>query len=147
MSLSLRDQLLQTAHGYLNAHNNRDMESILAFCAPNCVHRAGPPTVKSPDRNNDEYATFNVEVFKVLHTYLATITDAAVDDVSKKVVLSVEAKATADAGEYENEYVILLRMTEDGKQVVEQYDFVDSHRMIEWMGKLGEFAKETWEKK
>jgi ketosteroid isomerase-like protein len=82
-----------------------------------------------------------------LHTYLATISDAVVDDVSKKVVLSVEAKATADAGEYENEYVILLKMTEDGKQVVEQYDFVDSHRMIEWMGKLGEFAQETWEKK
>ncbi|PMD58008.1 uncharacterized protein K444DRAFT_664793 [Hyaloscypha bicolor E] len=147
MSPSLRDQLLQTAHAYLDAHNNRDLEKILALCAPTCVHRAGPPTVKSPDRNNDEYATFNVEVFKILHTYLATITDAVVDDVSKKVALSVDAKATADAGEYENEYVILLKMTEDGKQVVEQYDFVDSQRMIEWMGKLGVWSKEMWEKK
>ena len=147
MPPSLRDQLLQTAHAYLDAHNERDLDKILALCAPTCVHRAGPPTVKSPDRNNEEYANFNVEVFKILHTYLATITDVVADDVSKKVVLSVEAKATADAGEYENEYVILLKMTEDGKQVVEQYDFIDSQRMIEWMGKLGEWSKETWEKK
>jgi len=147
MSPSLRDQLLQTAHAYLDAHNEQDLEKIQALCAPTCVHRAGPPTVKSPDRNNEEYNAFNIEVFKILHTYLATITDAVVDDVGKKVALSVEAKATADAGEYENEYVILLKMTEDGKQVVDQYDFVDSQRMIEWMGKLGDWSKETWEKK
>ncbi|CZR58253.1 uncharacterized protein PAC_08144 [Phialocephala subalpina] len=106
-----------------------------------------PPTVKSLDRNNDEYMMFNVEVFKLLHTYHATITDVVVDEVSKKVVLSVEAIATADAGDYENEYVIKLGMTEDGRKVVDQYDFIDSQRMIEWMAKLGDFAKESWEKK
>ncbi|KAF8846435.1 hypothetical protein BDZ45DRAFT_489764 [Acephala macrosclerotiorum] len=102
---------------------------------------------QSPDRNNDEYIIFNTEVFKVLHTYHATITDAVVDEIGKKVVLGMEAKATADAGEYENEYIITLRMTEDGRKVVDQYDFIDSQRMIEWMAKLGDFAKGSWEKK
>jgi hypothetical protein len=148
MSLPLREQLLQTAHTYLTVHNNRDLDGIRALCSETCVHRGGPPTVKSPDRNNDEYIMFNDEVFnKVLHTYHATITDAVVDEVSKKVVLGVEARATADAGVYENEYIITLKMTEDGRKVADQYDFIDSQRMIEWMAKLGEFAKETWEKK
>lgn len=147
MSLSLRDQLLKTTRDFFDAHNNRDLNRIRTICAPICVHRGGPPTVKSPDRNNDEYISFNVEVFKVLHTYLATITDFVVDEVKRKVVVFVDAKATADVGEYENEYVILLGMTEDGKKVVDHYDFIDSHRMIEWIGKLGEFAQETWEKK
>jgi hypothetical protein len=90
---------------------------------------------------------FHVEVFKVLLTYHASITDTVIDEVSKKVGLGVEARTTADAGEYENEYIIMFRMTEDGKQVADQYDFINNQRMIEWMAKLGDFAKESWEKK
>jgi ketosteroid isomerase-like protein len=147
MSPFLRDQLLPTARAYLDVHNDRDFSSIGALCDPECVHRAGPSTVKSPDRTNDEYVKLNEEVFKMLHTYHAKITDAVVDEVSKKVVLYLEARATADAGEYENEYVITLTMTDDGQRVAGQYDFIDSQRMIEWIGRLGEFVKKTWEKK
>jgi hypothetical protein len=54
MSPSLRDQLLQTAHDYLAAHNNRDLDGMRALCNKIFMHRSGPPTVKSPDRNNDK---------------------------------------------------------------------------------------------
>jgi hypothetical protein len=115
MSLCFHDQLLQTAHAYLNAHNDRDISSIRALCDQKSVHRAGPLVVKSPDRTNGEHVNFNEEVFKVLHTYHATITDVVANEVRKKVVLYVDARATADADEYENEYVITLAMTEDGE--------------------------------
>ncbi|KUJ06926.1 uncharacterized protein LY89DRAFT_692018 [Mollisia scopiformis] len=147
MSLSIRDQLRQTARAYLDAHNNKDLDNIRALCDETCVHRNGPPTVKSPDRNNEEYIAFNAEVFKMLYTYLATIISEVVDEVTKTVALGLEAKATADAGVYENEYIITLKMTENGKKVVDQYDFIDSQRMIEWMNKMGDFAEKTWDKK
>ena len=83
----------------------------------------------------------------MLHTYHAEITDAVVDEAKRKVALYLHAKATADAGEYENEYIITLTMTEDGTKVQDQYDFIDSHRMIEWIGKMGQYAKDTWENK
>lgn len=147
MSSSLRDQLLKTAEDFINAHNQRDFARIHALCDPSCVHRAGPPSVKSPDRNNDEYVSFTTEVLGFMRTYVATITDSVVDDVKKKVVLSVKGVASSDAGEFENEYIILLAMTGDGKKVLDHYHFADSQKLVEWSARVGEFAKEAWEKK
>jgi hypothetical protein len=145
--MSLRDQLLQTARAYTTAHNEQDWDSIHTLCSATCVHRAGPISIKNPDRNNDEYIAFNTEVFKMMHTYHAEITGAVADETSKKVVLYLHAKATADAGEYENEYIITLTMTDDGKKVVDQYDFIDSQTMFTWIAKVGQFARDTWEMK
>jgi len=82
-----------------------------------------------------------------MHSYFATITESVADDVEKKVVLSVKAVASGDAGEFENEYIILLAMTEDGSEVVDHYHFADSLKLVEWSKRVGEGAKETWEKK
>ncbi|KIW82245.1 hypothetical protein AYO20_06978 [Fonsecaea nubica] len=145
--MSLREQLLATAKRYLDAHNQRDFPTIAACCTPSCTHRGGPSSVKGPTRNNDEYVAFNVEVFKMMHTYHAEMTEAIVDETTRKVALFLHAKATADAGEYDNEYIITLTMSEDGKLVDDQYDFIDSHTMMQWIAKLGNFGQETWEKK
>jgi len=142
--MSLRDQLLQTAHAYTTSHNEQNWERVLALCNATCVHRGGPVSIKNPDRNNNEYIAFNTEVFKMMHTYHAEITDAVTDETNKKVVLYLHAKATADAGEYENEYIITLTMTDDGKEVVDQYDFIDSQTMVNWIAKVGQFAQDTW---
>ncbi|KIY01255.1 uncharacterized protein Z520_02807 [Fonsecaea multimorphosa CBS 102226] len=145
--MSLRQQLLETAKRYLDAHNQRDFSSIAACCAPSCTHRGGPSSVIQPTRNNDEYVAFIVEVFKMMHTYHAEMTDAIVDEATRKVALFLHAKATADAGEYENEYIITLTMSEDGKLVEDQYEFIDSHTMVQWIAKLGNWGPENWEKK
>ena len=145
--MATRELLLDTAKRYLNAHNSRDMEAIAACCSPTSTHRGGPSSVKSPQRTRDEYIAFNTEVFKMLHTYHAELTDAVVDLETRKVAMFLLAKATADAGEYENEYIITLTMTEDGKLVQDQYDFIDSHTMLQWLQKVGQFAQNTWEKK
>jgi hypothetical protein len=123
--MSLRDQLLQTARAYTTAHNEQDWDGVQTLCSLKCVHRAGPVSIKNPDRNNDEYITFNTEVFKMMHTYHAEITDAVADEISKEAVLYLHAKATADAGEYENEYIITLTMTDDGKKVVAVNVYLD----------------------
>jgi hypothetical protein len=145
--MSLRDQLIQTAHAYTTAHNERDFAKVIALCSPACVHRAGPTSVKNPDRNNDEYFAFNTEVFKMMHTYHAAITDTIADETTRKVVVYLHAKATADAGEYENEYIITLAMTDDGKKVVDQFDFIDSQTMVEWIAKVGRAAQDAWDMK
>lgn len=63
------------------------------------------------------------------------------------MAFGIEAVATAEAGEYENEYIITMGMTEDGTKVIYQYDFIDSQKMIEWIARMGDWAKETWENK
>ncbi|EXJ74967.1 uncharacterized protein A1O5_01663 [Cladophialophora psammophila CBS 110553] len=145
--MSMREQLLDTAKKYLDAHNSRDFGSIAACCSPSCTHRGGPSSVKGPTRNNDEYVAFNVEVFEMMHSYHAEMTDAIVDQATRKVALFLHAKGAADAGQYDNEYIITLTMNEDGKLVQDQYDFIDSHTMMQWIGKLGQSGEEMWEKK
>ncbi|KAJ9613030.1 hypothetical protein H2200_002971 [Cladophialophora chaetospira] len=142
-----REQLLETAKRYVDAHNSRNVEAIRACCSPSSTHRGGPSSVNGPDRTRDEYVAFNADVFKMLHSYHAELTDAIVDPETRKVAMFLHAKATADAGEYENEYIITVTMTEDGKLVQDQYDFIDSHTMLQWIQKVGQFAQETWEKK
>jgi hypothetical protein len=34
--------------------------------------------------------------------------------------------ATADAGEYDNEYIVTVTLAENGRLVQDQYDFIDS---------------------
>ncbi len=136
--MATRDQLLETAKKYLEAHNNRDPEAIFACCSPSSTHRGGPTSIKSPSRTRDEYVASNADVFQVLHTYHAELTDAVVDPETKRVVLFLHAKATADAGDYENEYIITVTMTDDGKLVQDQYDFIDSHTSLQWMEKMGQ---------
>ncbi|RDW75516.1 hypothetical protein BP6252_06658 [Coleophoma cylindrospora] len=142
--MSLRDQMLQTAYAYTAVHNEQTFDTLLALCSPDCVHRIGPMSIKNPDRNNDEYIRFNTEVCKRMHTYHAEIMDAVVDEASRKVVVYIHSKGTAPAGEYENEYVITLTMTEDGKKVAHQYDFMDSQTMLNWIAKVGKPARENW---
>ena len=100
MSLSLGDQLLKTAEDFLNAHNQRDFTKIRTLCDPSCVHRAGPPSVKSPDRTNDEYVSFTSQVLGFMHTYIASIRDSVVDNIKNKVMLSVKAVITGNTREY-----------------------------------------------
>jgi ketosteroid isomerase-like protein len=145
--MSLREQLLQTARAYLAAHNERDFDRVLALCSPTCVHRMGPISIRHPGRNNEDYIAFNSAVFKRMNTYHAAITDVVADEVSHKVVLYLHAKATADAGEYENEYMVTLTMTDDGKRVVEQYEFIDSLTMTNWIAKVGKAAQDNWKMK
>lgn len=141
------DQLAKTAKAYLDAHNNRDLDTIRALSTPDCIHRGGPASVASPVRNTDEYITFNAEVFKLMHTYEARLTDMVIDEKQRKVAQYMHAKATADVGVYENEYIITLTLTDDGSKVQEQYEFVGSHEMLSWMQKLGDFKKEHWDQK
>jgi hypothetical protein len=142
--MSLRDQMLQTASAYKTAHNEKDPDIIFALCDPKCMHRIGPMSIKNPERNNDEYVAFNAAVFKRMHTYHAETIDTVVDEASRKVVMYLHAQGTADAGEYENQYIITLTMTEDGKKVADQYDFMDSQTMLSWIAKVGQVAQDNW---
>ena len=46
--------------------------------------------------------------------------------------------ATTDLGDYGNEYMLVLHMTEDGKKVVRFEEFVDSKYSAEFMPRLRE---------
>jgi ketosteroid isomerase-like protein len=140
-------QALSSVPKHLAAHNDRDLDAIKALCSPKSTHRGGPPSVQRPVRNADEYITFVGQAFKLLHTYHAEVIDAIVYTETRKVVLFMHTVATADVGEYDNEYIMTVTLTEDGKLVQDQYDFIDSQVQTQWLEKMKSFAEGIWEKK
>jgi ketosteroid isomerase-like protein len=86
-------------------------------------------------------------VFKLLHTYHAEVIDSIVYTETRKVVLFMHTVATADVGEYDNEYIMTVTLTEDGRLVQDQYDFIDSQVQTQWLEKMKLFVEGIWEKK
>jgi len=142
--LPLREQLLKTANTYIEAHNNIDLDGLRAIYAPSCVHRVSPSPISAifPTCNNDESVAFTAEMFKIWHKFQCRqFTEPVVDEGTRKVVLFVESKGEADAGMYENEYVIKLKMNQDGTLIEDRLEFFDSQRVIEWVARLGQVAQ------
>lgn len=64
--------------------------------------------------------------------------DTVVDEVARKVVMWASSTAETDVGPYANEYVIAMRMTEDGR-LVERFDeFIDSQYVAAFFPRLRE---------
>lgn len=57
---------------------------------------------------------------------LAKGEDMLVDEVSRKVLLHLTSTGETDFGPYANEYMIVLKMTDDGTQIKEVVEFIDS---------------------
>ena len=142
---SMRKQLENTAVKFLEAHNHCSLPEIEAILAPNSTHSAGPPSLKTPVRNHAEQLAWEKEVYDVLNTYHARPSNTIIDEQERKVVMKYHAHATADAGIYDNECMVVLTMTEDGKLVQDEYRFIDSITMLDWTRTLGDWATERWQ--
>lgn len=57
---------------------------------------------------------------------LAQGEDMLIDEVSRKVLLHLTSTGETDFGPYANEYMIVLKMTDDGTQIKEIMEFIDS---------------------
>lgn len=49
-----------------------------------------------------------------------------IDEVSRKVLLHLTSTGETDLSRYANEYMIVLKMTDDGAQIKKIVDFIDS---------------------
>ena len=72
------------------------------------------------------------------HSFTVTVHDTIVDEPARKVAMHASSSANTEVGPYANEYVLMMRMTEDGR-LVERFDeFVDSRVSTEFMPRLRE---------
>ena len=67
-----------------------------------------------------------------------TVKNTIVDEEARKVAMHASSAAMTDLGDYSNEYMLVLHMTEDGKKVVRFEEFVDSKYSMEFLPRLRE---------
>ena len=139
----LREQILKTVDGYLAGFNTNTAEGLIAHRHPDCKHTIVPTSTQNPVRSNAEYQAMIAPGFQAMKNFRLKIADGwtpLVDEVERKVVLYLTSTAETPIGEYRGEYMFALGMSEDGTQIVDVFEFVDSAmlgdfmpRMIKWM--------------
>lgn len=141
---ALRAQLLVTTNLFLGEFNRCTPQSVIAFRTPSCRHWLLPASLGAPVRSNAEYSAFVESLLPVMRGFklhLAANTDPIVDEEARKVVLHLTSTAETNIGPYANEYVWVLKFTDDGKEISEIMEFADSAYTLEKLGKLAEAAK------
>ncbi|KAF3765287.1 hypothetical protein M406DRAFT_329209 [Cryphonectria parasitica EP155] len=145
---SIRDTLVQTANSYIAGFNTNTAEGVIACRTADCkqvIHPSSvPPPWASPPRSNEEYQEFTVPGFKMLRNVkisLAKGEDMLVDEVSRKVLLHLTSTGETDFGPYANEYMIVLKMTDDGTQIKEVMEFIDSATTRDIAASLAQHVK------
>lgn len=146
---SIRIELLQAANAYLQSYRDLDIAASEALQTSGCIHIVRPGRVSS-SRNNEEHVAFHHQVYALLDSWDAKVTDSAVDADTKTVVLWCDIRAVADKiGVYESEYVFRWKFEKvDGAwKVKEDHGFIDSAAMMDWLGKMGGNAQEQYQSK
>ncbi|KAI1271724.1 hypothetical protein F5Y07DRAFT_330394 [Xylaria sp. FL0933] len=137
--MTFREQMIRTAKEWIQAHNDRSAagrELVASLMAEHFVARTFPSSLGAQSRNLDEYTAFQAWSLTLFDSYTAAETDTVVDEAQHKVVYYLDAKGTAPAGEYQNQYIHKLILTDDGR-LIKQFDaFMDSRPMVSWMEKV-----------
>lgn len=130
---SIRDTLIKTANSYIEGFNTNTAEGVIACRTADCRQTICPASVPSPwnapPRSNEEYQGFIIPGFKMLRNVKISLVEGEgmlVDDVTRKVLLYLKSTGETDFGPYANEYMIVLKMTDDGTQIKEVVEFIDS---------------------
>lgn len=139
MSSPLRATLLSTANKWVQAHlPPPNMAAIAKLRTPETKYIEGPKSLKSSVRNNEEWDAWHLQTSELFSKYEMKINETMVDEEQRKVIMVVNAIATSKGGvPYDNEYVFVITMTDDGALVKEQWAFIDSLTMVDFVKKIG----------
>ncbi|EXJ60104.1 hypothetical protein A1O7_04256 [Cladophialophora yegresii CBS 114405] len=136
----MRARLLQTTRMFLESYDTWTVDALLSVRSPTCIHHTLPTDEERfPSRNNTEYGAFVrslLPLFRNFRLRIAEGDDVAIDVEKRRVVLHAKSRADTDVGEYKNEYVFMLTMTEDGMLVEKVVEFLDSGYTEKFFGKL-----------
>ncbi|KAI0863775.1 hypothetical protein F4860DRAFT_467796 [Xylaria cubensis] len=135
---SLRDQLWKTAKAAFEEYGELTAESVIAYRSPDCVHRILPASAGVPDRTNKEYSDFVMGFKQMVPNMRLIILDdfgPIIDETNRQVLAHLKSAGDTPYGPLENEYFMSLKMNEDGTQIVEFVEFVDTAYTQEFIKK------------
>ena len=134
-SKEMRATLLQTATALIDCYNQWTIEAILSLRTDTCKHTVLPATLGVPPYIKADYGPFFSPFMDILSDVSFKIIngkETVVDVEMRKVVIHVKGSATSPYGQYRNEYIFTLTMTEDGKMIEDIVEFADSATALEF---------------
>lgn len=97
----MRDQLWQTARTAFERYGEMTPESVVACRSPECVHRMFPSSAGIPNRTNEEYSSFVMELKKTVPNMRLIVQDdfkPIIDDKARMVVAHLKSAGDTPFG-------------------------------------------------
>ncbi|KAL8944332.1 MAG: hypothetical protein Q9216_000517 [Gyalolechia sp. 2 TL-2023] len=141
--MASRSSLSQTAQTLISAYNAWDMEAIMDVRAPGCINYVIPTSLRRKPMNNEEYLSFFTLTMPAFQGFHLTVHDTVIDEPARKVVMHLSSTASTPIGVYNNEYMLTLHMTEDGRKVDKFEEFVDSRYSADFMPRVRNFLSQS----
>ncbi|KAE9375927.1 hypothetical protein N431DRAFT_463988 [Stipitochalara longipes BDJ] len=120
---------VQTARAALASYSALEVEALLQPLDDEFTHKVLPSSLEMPLRNREAFTTHADRVTSVFKSF-SMVPQSMFEDPVKNTVI-VYAKMIGelvDLGPWENECIIFMKMSANGKKVVEHTEFVDSLR-------------------
>ncbi|KAL8745565.1 MAG: hypothetical protein Q9190_002303 [Brigantiaea leucoxantha] len=86
--------------------------------------------------NNNEYIEWFAPNFPLYRNFKVSVYDTVLDLTERKVAMHAKSSAVTGIGDYNNEYVLILHLTEDGTKVEKFVEFADSGYSAKFMDRL-----------
>jgi ketosteroid isomerase-like protein len=142
-------KLLSTAWSVIEGYNAWDLDAILAPRAPECTQKVFPMSLKGPTyRDPEAYREYYSTMIPLFRNFKLDVLDWAEDARRNRVFFHARCTAITDIGPYANEFVWMIRTTDDAAKVVEIKEFIDSAYTVEYLknmwAKMEEQGKTTW---
>lgn len=137
-------QLVATGHKFISEYNKFEFSAIMALRSADCVQTIYPRSLGYSPQDNVQYTEFFKFLQTMFHNFTLKVVDdshTVVDIEKRKVTMHMSSYADTDVGPYENEYWFCLTVTEDGEQIEEILEFLDSAYTIDFLKRV-EAAKQ-----
>ncbi|KAL8807309.1 MAG: hypothetical protein Q9182_000814 [Xanthomendoza sp. 2 TL-2023] len=133
---------LETAKAVVSAYNTWTLENIMDVRASDCINYILPVSLGRKTMNNEEYISFFAPRMAPFRNFNLKVQDTVVDEAARKVVLHMTSTASTDIGDYHNEYMVKLHMTDDRRKIDKFEEFVDSAYSARYMAELQKYQSE-----
>lgn len=133
-----QSQRLQTAHRLLDGYGSLSVATLAALLADNFKHQVLPESLGMPARDKASFEQHAAGIFSVFESF-AMVPKAVFEDSERNTVVvsaGMQGVLKGGKGEWRNECVMMIRLSDDGTQVAEVHEFVDSAKALEMRAKM-----------
>lgn len=128
-----KSQCIVTTEALLDGYSSLNVDRLTAPLSRDFSHQVLPESLGMPTRNAKQFAEHAAQIFSVFNEFRMR-PRAMFEDQEQNVVVvhaRMEGKLKASNEEWLNECVMMVSLSDDGKEVVKVEEFVDSAKAVE----------------
>ncbi|KAH8768901.1 hypothetical protein F5883DRAFT_553157 [Diaporthe sp. PMI_573] len=124
---------IKTTEALLDGYSSLNVDRLMSPLSSDFSHQVLPESLGMPIRNANQFAEHAAQIFSVFSQFCMSPKAIFEDQGQNVVVVHARMEGTLKGSneEWLNECVMIICLSEDGTQVVQIKEFVDSSKAIE----------------